>query len=400
MKGNWLAALRGYLWVKLIGGDAQAFLKAAVSERIVLWNIAYDKQDELTFCVMVPDFYRLPPLLKTYGARTRIMLKRGLPFQLARLSRRKTFAAGMLAFVSLLFVLSTFVWQVNIAGESVIPEEKILQAARQEGLFPYQWAPRMPSSETLSRRLAARLPDAAWVGVEKKGTTVTITVVDSAKPEDRAADGPRNLVAKTDAVITSIVAENGKPLVKRHDRVKKGQVLVSGWLGDGERRKAVMSKGKVLGLVWHEVKIVSPQLRQEKTLTGASRERTYFLIGNRALQISGYGGETFSESRTGAQIEPWRLFSWKLPFGVMKEKEWEVRTVQERLTAEAAKQAGLAQAREQLLQKWGPDARITSENILHEQIENGKVMMTVLFELEQSIAVEQPIVQTPGGQGE
>lgn len=400
MRANWLAVWRGYVQVRLTGGDAQAFLKAAVSERIVLWNIAYSGQGELTFYVSVPDFFRLPPLLRKCGAKPRIMHKGGFPFRMARLSRRKTFAAGMLAFIVLLYILSNFVWQVSIEGESAIPKEQILQAARQEGLYKYQWAPRMPSAETLSKRLAARLPDAAWVGVQKKGTSVTITVVDAVKPEERPGEGPRDLVAKSDAVITSIVAESGKPLVQRHDRVRKGQVLISGWLGNEERRMAVASKGKVMGLVWHEVKIVSPLLREQKTLTGAYQDRAYLLIGNRALQISGYGGEPFAESRTGTHIETWRLFSRQLPLGIMREREWEVATVRQQMTQEEAKQAGLAHAREQLLQKWGPDARITAENILHEQMENGKVMLTVLFELEQSIAVERPIVQTPGGQGE
>jgi len=400
MRENWPAVWRGYVQIRLAGGDAQAFLKAAVSEGIVLWNIGYNARGELTFRVTVPDFFRLPPVLRRCGARLRIERKGGLPFQMARLSRRKTFAAGMLAFMALLFVLSQLIWQVNIEGESAIPKERILQAARQEGLYRFQWAPRMPSPDALSKRLAARLPDAAWVGVAKKGTTVTITVVDAVKPEKKPAEGPRDLVAKTDAVITSIVAESGKPLVKRHDRVRKGQVLITGWLGNDERRVAVVSKGKVMGLVWHEVKIVSPEWREKKTLTGAYNDRAYLVIGSRALQISGYGGEPFAESRTARHVENWRLLSRTLPFGIMREREWEVHTVRTRLTPEEAKEAGLARAREELLQKWGPDARITAEKILHEQRENGKVVLTVLFEMEQSIAVERPIVQTPGGQGE
>ncbi len=392
-----MATVRGYVWVKLVGGDPQAFLNLAVAERIALWNIAYAKSGELTFGVTIPDFFRLPPLLKKCGARTRILQKRGLPFQLARLSRRKTFAAGLLAFAALLFVLSTFVWQVKVEGESLIPPERILQAAQEEGLHRYQWFPRLPDAESLARKLAAKLPDAAWVGVEKKGTSVIITVVDATKPDPKSAAGPRDLVAKEDAVVTRVVAENGKPLVERNDRVRKGQVLVSGWLGDGELRKAVVSEGKVMGLVWHEMRIVSPQTRQQKMLTGESKERTYLVIGSRAVQISGYGGAPYAESRTGTTVHPWRIFSWQLPFGILKEKEMEVLTVRDSLTSGEAKEAGLRQARQELLSRCGPDARITSENILHEQKENGKVVLTVLFEVEQSIAVERPIVQAPAG---
>ena len=391
MKGTWLAAVRGYVWVEVIGGNPQQLLNLAVERRIGLWNIAYTPRGKLTFGVTVPDFFRLPPLLRKCGSRTRIMQKRGLPFQIARLARRKTFAAGMLAFIALLFLLSTFVWQVKIEGETAIPRQQILQAARQEGLYPLQWAPRMGDPQALAGKLAARLPDAAWVGVDRKGTAMYITVVDATKPDAKAAEGPRDLVAKADAVVTKVAAENGRPLVKRHDRVKKGQVLVSGRLGGDLAGKEVASEGTVLGLVWHEVKIVSPLVRERKTLTGATKKRNYWIIGNRALQISGYGKEEFAQSSTTRSILPWHLFSWRLPFGILQEKEMEVRIDRDELTAAEAKAAGLAQARSELLASCGPEARVTSENILHEQIEHGKVVLTVLYEVEQSIADSRPI---------
>jgi len=390
MRGTWVAAVRGYVWVRLIGGDAQQFLALAVAQRIGLWNIAYTPQGELTFGITVPDFFRLPPVLRKCGSRTRIIQKRGLPFQMARLAKRKTFAVGMLAFIALLFLLSTFVWQVKVEGETAIPKQQILQAARQEGLYPLQWAPRMKEPQELADKLAARLPDAAWVGVERKGATMYITVVDATKPDAQAGAGPRDLVAKADAVVTKVAAENGRPLVKRHDRVKKGQVLVSGQtLG-----KAVVSKGAVMGLVWHEMTISSPLVRETKTLTGEAKKRNYWVIGNRALQITGYGGVPYEQSRTSATYLPWRIFSWRLPLGIMQESEMEVEITRDELTAEEAKQAGMAQARAELLALCGPEARVTSENILHEQIEHGKVMLTVLFEVEQSIAVGRPIVHS------
>ena len=391
MKGTWVAAVRGYVVVKVIGNNAQALLNLAVERQIVLWNIAWTPQSELIFGVTVPDFFRLRPLLRQCGLRIRIMQKQGLPFRLARLARRKTFAVGMAAFIALLYILSTFVWQVKIEGETAISHQQILQVAREEGIYPLRWAPKLQGPEQLAGKLVARLPDAAWVGVEKRGTTIVISVVDATKPDDGIAEGPSDLVAKYDAVITHISAESGRPLVARHDRVKKGQVLVSGWIGDEISGKAVASKGTIKGLVWHEVQIASPLTRKQHAYTGAANKRSYWVIGNRALQISGYGGESFAQSRTSATLQPWYLFSWKLPFAIMKEKEMEVITIQTELTEAQAKEAGLAEARKQMRVSAGPDARITAENILHEQIEHGKVVLTVFYEVEQSIAMSQPV---------
>ncbi|MFC4599358.1 sporulation protein YqfD [Cohnella hongkongensis] len=391
MKVNWVAYARGYVWVKLIGGAPERFVNAAARESIDLWSISFTPAGELKFGVSIPDFFRLRPLLRECGCRTRLISRHGLPFRLARLSRRKTFAGGMLAFVLALFVLSTLIWDVRVEGNSTIPEEKIRQAAKAEGIYDYQWSFRLGDASTLSQRLALRLPEAAWVGVDKRGTSVTITVVESTKPEKKALDGPRHLVAKTDAVVTRIVAESGRPKVERNDRVRKGDILISGILGDERNSKQVISKGKVMGLVWHEYRIVSPLQSSTRNLTGESQERSYLVIGSRALQISGYGGVRFGQSETRTTIRRAQLGNKTLPFGIMKEQEREVVEIGQKRTPEEAKEVGLAQARAELLAKAGKDAVIKAENILHEHTENGKVMLTVLFEVEQSIEVERPI---------
>ncbi|QJD83645.1 sporulation protein YqfD [Cohnella herbarum] len=391
MKGTWVATMRGYVWIKLVGGENEDFLNSATREKISLWNISFNAAGEMLFGVSVPDFFRLRPLLRKSGSRIRILSRHGLPFQLARLSRRKTFAGGMLAFVVALFILSTLVWDVRVEGNSSISEEKIRQAAKAEGIYPYQWSFRLQDAASLSQRLALHLPEAAWIGVDKRGTSISITVIDSTKPEVKTLEGPRHLVAKTDAVITQIIAENGRPKVVRNDRVRKGDILISGILGDANHYKTVASKGKVMGLVWHEYRIVSPLVTKSKSLTGLTKERTYLLIGNRALQISGYGGQTFDNSQTRSTVNQVQLWKRLMPFGTIKEHEQEVVEIEKTLTPEEAKQAGLAQARAELMAKWGKDTTIKAENILHEHTENGKVMLTVLFEVEQSIEVERPI---------
>ncbi|MFC5532128.1 sporulation protein YqfD [Cohnella yongneupensis] len=394
MKGTWLATVRGFVWVKLVGGDAERLLNAATSEKLSLWQISFAKDGSLTFGVSIPDFFRLRPLLKQCGCRTRILSRHGVPFKLARLAKRKVFAGGMLAFVFMLFILSMLVWNVKIEGDSRIPESQIMAAARAEGIFKFQWSWRMDNTSTLSQKMARRLPDAAWVGVEKKGTSLVITVVDSTKPEVKPLESPSHLVAKTDAVVTKIIAESGRPKVERNDRVRKGDILISGLLGNENNYKAVVSRGTVMGLVWHEYKIVSPMSKKIQSYTGETQTRNYWVIGNRALQISGYKGEDYGMSQVRSSMKRSQLRNWVLPFGTMKEVELEVVETEQRLTQEEAKQAGLAAARSELLAKSGDGAVIKAENILHEHTENGKVMLTVLFEVEQSIAENRPFVQT------
>jgi similar to stage IV sporulation protein len=147
-----------------------------------------------------------------------------------------------------------------------------------------------------------------------------------------------------------------------------------------------------MGLVWHEYRIASPLKTKAKSFTGISQNRKYLIIGNRALQISGYRGQAYESSQTRTTLHRAQIWRRLLPFGMMTEHELEVVQVEQKLTPEQAKKVGLAQARAELLAKCGKDAVIRAENILHEHTDNGKVLLTVLFEVEQSIEVERPII--------
>ena len=69
---------------------------------------------------------------------------------------------------------------------------------------------------------------------------------------------------------------------------------------------------------------------------------------------------------------------------------------QEEQSVAWAKTKGLEGARNDILAKNGKGTKILSEKILHEKKENGKVYMKVLFEVEESIAEELPLVHSQG----
>lgn len=88
--------------------------------------------------------------------------------------------------------------------------------------------------------------------------------------------------------------------------------------------------------------------------------------------------------------------SISLPFGRMKQTVMEVHTEELKLSADEAREGGILQAKANVMTKAGSDAVIRDEIVLHEKTENGKVYMKVLFEVEQSIVKEMPLVQMQG----
>jgi similar to stage IV sporulation protein len=396
MRETWLHALKGIVTVRIRGGGQEAFVNRAVTAGLELRSVRRTSSGETVCEISVSDFFRLRPYLKETGCRVHVTARRGLPFWLDKLGRRKIFAAGMALFIVGIYLLSSLVWNIEVTGNRTLSDEQVLKAAENEGIFPFQWSFRLGDVDVMSKRIAAKLPGAAWVGVEKRGTKVIIQVVETTVPEPRTLYSPRHLIATQDAVVSDIMAEAGRPVVKKNSKVKRGDILISGTLGEGEHSLSVAAKGTVRGLVWHEYNIVSPLKRKTKVYTGERKVKWFAVIGGRSLQVGGFGGTPFQHYETVERQDQavWR--NWTLPLGRLKQSAMEFRFAVLTVTRKEAKAEGLLQAKADLLSKAGPEASVKAQNLLHEKTENGKVYMKVLFEVEQSIATELPLVQTQG----
>ncbi|UNK20054.1 sporulation protein YqfD [Paenibacillus sp. N3/727] len=388
--------LRGYLKLTVRGEHVEAFINALAEAGTPVWDVRPTGTHSAEFKLLLNDFKGLRPLLKRTGCRTRILERHGLPFRALRLLKRKVFVVGVVMFFAILMALSSMVWNVSVEGNETIASEDILEVAKQEGVYPYQWIFRLKSLDKLSTNLTTRLPGTSWVGVERNGTSIRIQVVEASVPKKPELLSPRHLVSTSDAVITYIYAEKGVPKVQINSRVKKGDILISGILGDTENAKSVVAKGEVKGLVWHEYEIEVPLVKKRKIYTGEASKKSYLVLGNRAVQLWGYGDVPFKKHETLTIYDPLTWRSRALPIGWMTEKVMEVSESSQTVTEEEARKEGLEGAYRDILAKYGPETRLVSQKILHDKKENGKVYMKVLFEVEETIAKELPIVYNQG----
>lgn len=238
----------------------------------------------------------------------------------------------------------------------------------------------------------AHLPGVSWIGLQRTGTSIKIQVVEAKQPDIKPLLSQRHLISRTDAVVTEIYAEQGRPVVARNSRVKKGDILISGALGDEENVEYVVAKGEVKGLVWHEYNIEVPLKTTNSTYTGERKDRTYLMLGKWAIQLWGYGKSAFENSKTLTEHDPLSWRSIELPLGMMTEKEMEINETKDTITPEAGVARGIERAKNDILARYGVDSVIKSQKVLHEKKENGKVYMKVIFEVEEKISEELPIV--------
>ena len=69
----------------------------------------------------------------------------------------------------ILLTLSSMVWNVEVEGNETIASEDVLDAAKLEGIYPFQWIFKSQSMDKLSGNMTARLPGTSWVGWNATG---------------------------------------------------------------------------------------------------------------------------------------------------------------------------------------------------------------------------------------
>lgn len=220
----------GYVRVRLTGRSPERFFNLCRSSKILLWNIACEKE-EYRFFLLLPDFYRIRPFAKKAGVRVRIQEKLGLPFFLYRNRKRKLFAIGAASFFLLLFVLSCFIWNISFSGNLLFTDDMLTGQLREIGVC-YGMPKRGVDCDRIEEELRSRCPRIVWVSAHVSGTRLQIRI-----RENETADGiplreesPRNLVAETAGTVVSILVRAGKAAVQPGDEVEKGQILVEGML--------------------------------------------------------------------------------------------------------------------------------------------------------------------------
>ncbi|QQK79686.1 sporulation protein YqfD [Salicibibacter cibi] len=392
---DWL----GLVEMKVEGEALETFINQCVKNSISLTEIRRTSSGKkLQATIRIADVKRLRTVAKMTNVSVRFGKRRGL-YLLTRQGRRRFgFIIGILAFCTVLVLLSQLVWRVDIEGASPGIEHEIEAWAADIGLQPGQPQWELPPEAEIQQRVSEEVPGATWIGVERQGTTYQFHVVEQHLAEEEDEVAPRNLVATKNGVIRDIYVEHGRAEVAPNAYVEEGDVLISGLIGreesDEEDMEEIAAIGDVHAETWYRGTIELPLEISGEVFTGErTRSLDLQLFGNE-WTFWGQDAESLFE-RHHVTTDQLRipLYFTDIPLPIERtsyeEKAIVTRTYEEEELAEIAKQLG----ERQLLRNLDSDAEILSENILQEQRDSGKVKLSILYEVEEDIAREAPITQ-------
>ena len=296
-----LKYMQGYVRVRLTGYAPERFLNLCSNRNILIWNLEY-RDEHYEFCISVKGFRQLKPILRKTKTRLWIMKRYGFPFFLHRYRKRKIFFAGIALCGVSLYMMSLFIWNIEVNGNLHRTDSTILKFLEEKQIHH-----GIPKSKldcaSLEELLRSQYDDVIWASVKIQGTRLIIDiqenlVTNETKPVGNG-DTPVDLVAAKDAEIHSIFTRKGTPLVEKGSVVKAGDMLVEGKIpiyndnAEVDHYQYCPADADILGITTYTYEDKFSMAYEKQVLTGETKNAYQLMLFGRMIRLP-FGKNNFA----------------------------------------------------------------------------------------------------------
>lgn len=385
---------RGYVIINVEGYFLEKFINICLHRHITMWNVEKISNRQMLLFMYVSDFFKLRPVVKKSKCRVSILKRCGLPFFIRRYRARKAFALGAGAFILLLFLMTSFIWKVEIVGNNTVESNVIVEKLVSLGARPGVLKSSVDTKK-IADEMILGIKELAWVSVDVKGTKIKVQVAErQIPPVIVKKNEPCDIYATKDGIIKSMVVKEGMKVVTEGTTVKSGQLLVTGVVpnkNEKEPSRQVHAIAEIKARTWYE--------KQEEVLTkttervyGEKTKNVFYLafLDKKIRLIPGKVG--FTDFEKTVDVKGLSLGKdFELPFSFITEKYKEVKTLEKELSNEEAEIIAFDKVNREIVDIIPPTAEIIKTDKRLLEAPDGKTYAVITVECLENIGEEKQI---------
>ncbi len=391
--------LRGYVIIEVKGFSIERFLNLTSKKGIFIWDLK-ETSKGAEMKISVKNFKKLKSCSKKAQCHIKIKNRFGCPFVINNMKKRHLYILGTIIFIILLYTLSSFVWLIEIHGNSRLKTKDILKFCETKGFAVGSYKNSIDAA-VLKKDLKNEFPEISWISIELKGTKATIQLRETLSPINPVdISEPCNIIAKNNGIIESIITKKGTPLVKKGDVVSKGDTLVSGELLIKEDETGIIKKrthsfADIKARLTHKISVSVPFKYTEKIYSG--NEQNSYSINLFDKNITLYNPsikyENYDSFNSLNQISV--TDDYPLPIIFVKNIHKEFYYKAKKRTFEEAKKKGESLINEKIIQEFDFSTDIINKTFEYQKNENELIVTATVYVIE-NIGEEQKINSDEG----
>ncbi len=344
-----------------VEGNLKRFINKCINYNINISNINYLNDDMLTCKIDIKDYKRIKKL--NYYSNIKIIKYEGINGIKLHL-KKYTYVYILLLFCFILMdILTSYIVKIDVIHENKRVRNLVSNELRNHGIEKYSLAYSFEELEKIKNDILNDNRNyLEWMSITRKGMSYIVHIEERILNEKEEEIKPRNIVAGKDAYITKIIATSGDVLVRSGDYVKKGDVLISGYINLYDEVKGyVAAKGIVYGDVWYESEVKVPYEKDIRIDTGKSRYN--ISINNKIFLKNKY--PLFRQEN----IKELKILGFKIK--IYKEVEYKIKKI--KYTEKELDNEAFNLIKESFTEKLKENGQIISQKVLKKSVNNSTI---------------------------
>lgn len=318
-------------------------------------------------------------VIKALGGKITIVKRKGTVFWLKNLKGKISLVVGLFLFLAVIFLLSNYIWAIDINVQENISPFEIRQQLKEIGIKP-GLAKSDIVVEDIEKKLENANSEILWLRVRIEGATLNVTIEEKINPPTEWSGQYGNLVATEDGEIVKVYTYAGRSAVKQQQMIKKGDVLIEGIDGKEGQEYIIPPRGMVIANTFHE-KTMQLKLTGTKLERSGEKETEYYIsIFGKKIYLK----KAIKDFKEYDRIEKSGKIFNEVVYYERTEKEIE-------LTEEEAEKIAIESSEDSLKKDLTRDSKIV-DKIVKKQLDNeGNLTIKVVFVVEKNIVNDIPV---------
>ena len=378
--------MKSKLNINVKGHNIERFIKRLKNNNIEILNIKYKSKEEINIKIYKYDYDKLIKLKTIYEVE--ILNYYGLIKTKNDLLNSKYIIIFILiAFISL-YLVTSLIFEVDVVTNDSKMEKILLEELNELGIKKYNFKKSYIELQEIKNKLLNNYKDELeWIEIENIGTKYIIRYEPRIKNELNNQTPLRNIIAKKSGVIRDMNISSGQIVKDIDSYVKKGEVIVSGYITlNGNIKDTVSSSGTVYGETWYKVTITYPYKYKEVYETGKSKD--IFVVKFLGKDIELFN---FDKYNTKKVIEKTILKDNLLPIKFVKQKQLETKEIDENNTEEKLIEKAVKLAIKKMEEKLNENEYVKDYKILNKTKYSDSISLNIFFNVVEDITEYQEI---------
>ena len=387
MKNKIIYNLKSKIKLIITGKNINRFIIRLNNNNIDILNSNQINKEQIEIIIYEKDLEKVKKLKTIYNIEKKE--EYGLIKIKKEINKNKYIIISMILGYALLIFLCNIIYEVDIIHNDEETRNFLKQELKSYGIKEKTLKKDYKKIDKIKKEIINKNRDKIeWLEIETIGTKYVVRVDTRIIKEQEQQPNNRNIIAKKDAIIKKIEAEQGQIIKEINNYVKKGDIVISGNIYvENEIKNTVPAQGKIYGETWYEINISYPFIYNETKLTNNKKKVLTIKILNKTIELT-------KNKFKNKKIEEKSIIKNNLiPISITLQNQTEQNAIEQILTKEEALEKAEQLGIEKIKSNLKENEYIINHKILNTNIKENELELNMFFSVYEDITDYETIIK-------